>query len=160
MVMTYSQKYCLVHFIQPIQVGTQFHMSEWPLHTTLADVFAINRHDSNIDKLFNSKSSQYLSVRSTAIEDSTLGTTQVVLLDKTQELLSLHNDVVALLEENGAVFNTPEFNKEGFIPHSTIQQTQRLNVGEEVIINTLSLVDMFPGDDWQQRKVLATFNWS
>lgn len=158
--MTYSQKYCLVHFIKPVTVGTQFHMSEWPLHTTLADVFAINRQNSNIDKLLNSKSSQYLSVRTTAIADSTLGTTQVVLLDKTQELLNLHNDVVALLEENGAVFNTHEFNKEGFIPHSTIQQTQRLNVGEEIVINTLSLVDMFPDDDWQQRKVLSAFNLS
>lgn len=158
--MTYSQKYCLVHFIKPVQVGTQFHMSEWPLHTTLADVFAINRQNSHIDELLTSKFSQYPTVKTTALQDSTLGATQVVLLDKTQELLSLHNNVVALLEENGAVFNTPGFNKEGFISHSTIQQNGRLNIGEEIVIDSLSLIDMFPGDDWQQRKVLSTFNFS
>jgi hypothetical protein len=135
-------------------------MSEWPLHTTLADVFAIDRRDSHIDELLASKLLQYPSVKTIALQDSTLGTTQVVLLNKTQGLLNLHTDVVALLEENGAVFNTPEFNKEGFIPHSTIQQNERLNVGEEIVVDTLSLIDMFPSDDWQQRKVLSTFNFS
>lgn len=96
---TYSQKYCLVHFIKPLEDGVQFHMSEWPLHTTLADVFAVDRELTNIDTLLAQKLSQYLPVKTTALQDSTLGTTPVVLLDKTQELLQLHTNVVALLEK-------------------------------------------------------------
>lgn len=72
-------------------------MTEWPLHTTLADVFAINRQTSHIDELFISKYSQYPPVKTTALQDSILGTTQVVLLDKTQELFRLHSGMVALL---------------------------------------------------------------
>lgn len=156
--MTYSQKYSLVHFIKPIEPGTEFHMSEWPLHTTLADVFAIDRQGSKIDDYLELKLSKIQPVKTIAAEDSTLGTTRVVLLEKTQELLQLHADVVSLLQQYGAVFNTPEFNNEGFIPHSTIQQSERLHSGDEIVIHTLSLVDMFPGKDWQQRKVLETFS--
>ena len=157
--MTYSQKYCLVHFIQPVQVGTQFHMSQWPLHTTLADVFAINRQDSRIDERLARQFSHYAPVKTTALQDSTLGTTHVVLLDKTPALVRLHNDVITLLEENGALFNTPEFNKESFIPHSTIQQDGRLRAGDEVVIDSLSLIDMFPESNWQQRNILRTFTF-
>lgn len=135
-------------------------MSEWPLHITLADVFAINRQSSHIDELLSSKFSHHPSVKTTAIQDSILGTTHVVLLDKTPELLSLHTEVIVLLEENGAIFNTPEFNKAGFIPHSTIQQSERLNSGDEIEINSLSLIDMYPDNDWQERKILSTFSFS
>ncbi|MBI3889802.1 2'-5' RNA ligase family protein [Candidatus Saccharibacteria bacterium] len=158
--MTYSQKYCLVHFIKPVQNGMQFHMSEWPLHATLADVFAINRRSSHIDEILASKFSHHPSVKTTAMQGSILGTTHVVLLNKTPELLSLHAEVITILEESDAIFNTPEFNKAGFIPHSTIQQNERVNIGDVLEINSLSLVDMFPDDDWQQRKVLSTFNFS
>ncbi|RZM24228.1 MAG: hypothetical protein EOO88_23535 [Pedobacter sp.] len=158
--MIYSQKYCLVHFIKPLEIGVQFDMSEWPLHTTLADVFAIDRQGADFERLLASKLMGYLPVRTVAAADSILGTTRVVLLDKTKELLNLHGDVITLLEQNGAVFNTPEFNKEGFIPHSTIQNSERLDIGQKVIIDSHSLIDMFPDGDWQQRKVLFTFNLS
>ncbi|RYF29002.1 MAG: hypothetical protein EOO17_03240 [Chloroflexi bacterium] len=155
--MIYSQKYSLVHFIEPLEIGVQFHMSEWPLHTTLADVFAIDPQGADFERLLASKFIGYPPVRTAATADSILGTTRVVLLDKTKELLNLHDNVINLLEQNGAVFNTPEFNKEGFIPHSTIQNSERLDIGQKVIIDSLSLIDMFPDGDWQQRKVLFTF---
>ena len=40
--MNYSQKYTLVTFIKPLEVGASFDMVDWPLHITLADVFAID----------------------------------------------------------------------------------------------------------------------
>lgn len=40
--MHYSHKYTLMQIFQHIDEGDSFHMTEWPLHTTLADVFAVN----------------------------------------------------------------------------------------------------------------------
>lgn len=155
--MAYSQKYVLVHFISPVKDGTQFHMSNWKLHITLADVFAVSRDETSIDKKLATLLSQIKSVKTIAKNESTLGTAKAVLLDKTPQLLKLHTDIVSLLDENGATFNNPEFTRSGFLPHSTIQASGRLHANDELIIDSLSLVDMFPGNNWEQRRVLATF---
>lgn len=155
--MTYSQKYCLVHFIEPIDSGAQFHMSSWPLHITVADVFAIDRVKSNVDTALQNLCEQRESVAVTGTEESVLGTTPVTLISTTPKLLELHSDIVTLLEKCGATFNTPAYNKEGFIPHSSIQGDAKMTIGEEITINSLSLIDMFPESDWEQRRVLATF---
>jgi len=155
--MTYSQKYTLIHFISPVDVGDQFHMSEWPLHITLADVFAIDHSSSDIDRKLNELLENTLPVKTAAAKDVVLGQTPVVLIEKNQHLMSLHAKIVNLLEANGAVFNTPEFTHEGFLPHSTIQSGQRLIENDTVNIDSISLVDMFPNSDWRLRKVLATF---
>lgn len=155
--MIYSQKYVLVHFMQPLRDGVQFHMSEWPLHTTIADVFAIDRTVTNIDTSLAALLSRTAAVETIANEDATLGTTPVVLLSKTPSLITLHTDVISLLEENLAVFNTPEFTRSGFLPHVTIQKGARVYADDKVIIDSISLVDMLPDNDWEQRKVLTTF---
>lgn len=155
--MTYSQKYALVHFISPVEDGVQFHMSDWLLHTTLADVFAVARHETEIDKKLATLLAQIEAVETNAMGDSVLGTAQVVLLDKTPLLTKLHTDIVSLLEENGATFNNPEFTRNGFLPHSTVQKNGRLQEGDKVAVDSISLVDMFPDNDWEHRRVLATF---
>lgn len=156
--MTYSQKYALVHFVAPINDGEQFHMTDWPLHITLADVFAITRSMSSIDAKLAAMLSDTKTVQTTATDDGALGMTPVVLLDKTPQLMQLHMDIVTLLEKNGAEFNNPEFTKSGFVPHCTIQKRSRLQKDSEITIDSLSLIDMFPGGDWQQRKIVATFS--
>lgn len=155
--MAYSQKYALVHFISALENGTQFHMSDWLLHTTLADVFAINRRETDIDKKLAMLLAQTDHAETSAVDEGILGTTRVMLLDKTPPLIRLHTDIVSLLEENGATFNNPEFTRNGFIPHSTIQKSGQLHAGDKITINSLSLVDMFPNGDWEQRRIIATF---
>lgn len=155
--MSYSQKYALVHFTSSIQLGASFHMSDWPVHVTLADVFAIDRHGIDIDEKLAHLLTKAEPVQTTALHDALLGTAPVVLLDKTASLIALHTAIVALLEENGATFNTPEFTKDGFLPHSTIQKSGRLHTGDTIVIDSISLVDMFPGGDWMQRRILMTF---
>jgi len=153
----YTQKYCLVHFISPVSIGDEFNMKDWPLHITLADVFAIDRSTTDIDtKLKNSISSES-SVDVKATRESILGQTRVVLITKVAGIIELHESIVDLLESNEAIFNSPEFTRKGFLPHSTIQMDERLYEGDKVSINSISLVDMFPDSDWQQRRVLATF---
>jgi len=155
--MIYSQKYALAHFLTPLADGMQFHMTEWPLHTTLVDVFMIDRATTNIDAKLAAVLSEIEPVTVGAKDDIVLGMTPVVLLEKTLPLEQLHLAIVDLLEENGAIFNNTQFARDGFLPHSTIQDNGRLSRGDVITIDSLSLVDMFPGGDWEQRKVLATF---
>lgn len=145
-----------MHFINPLATGCRFGMSEWPLHITLADVFAVDRQGSDIDSKLTHLCKQKAAIIIKAANDSKLGETPVVIFDKSDELFKLHSDIISLLEESRAIFNKPDFTKSGFVPHSTIQDGKRLGIGDRVVIDSISLVDMFPDNNWQQRKVLAT----
>ncbi len=158
--MTYSQKYCLVSFVKPLAIGTEFTMIDWPLHVTLAEVFAIDRSGTNIDTKLAATIANLHSFLATADKEGTLGTTHVVLLHKSPELLKLHNRIADVLAANGAIFNTPEFTRTGFLPHCTIQKTERLRTGDQLGIEAVALIDMFPGGDWRQRKVPQNFKLS
>ena len=153
--MQYSQKYSLVGFLEHQPKGFEYNMSDWPLHMTFADVFAIDRNSTDIDeKMENVLRSQH-AVLVKPKHQAKLGDTTVILVEKTDELAELHTMVVDLLEQNGAIFNTPAFTREGFLPHCTIQKSGMLQ--KDVVIDELALVDMFPNSDWRQRKILATF---
>lgn len=154
--MSYSQKYTIAHFIHPVTAGYEFHMSAWPLHVTLADTFTIDRQGSSIDTKLAALLRKLPTATTAAKSDTVLGTTAVTLLERTSSLYNLHDSLVSLLEENSATFNNPDFIRSGFLPHCTIQKTARLNAGDQITISSLALVDMFPGGDWQQRRILAT----
>lgn len=156
MPMQYSQKYTLVSFFQPIEISTEFAMTDWPPHITLADAFATELNTGIVQKLEATLADQS-SITLSAIGDSVLGTTEVVLIKKNDVLQKLHDRIVDLLESHGATFNTPEFTRLGFLPHSTIQKSGRLNEGDKIEIDTISLIDMFPDKNWRQRRVLKKF---
>lgn len=132
-------------------------MADWPPHVTVADVFAIDRRTTDIDTKLAARLAAIAPVVTTVLREATLGTTPVMLLEKTADFKELHESIVQLLEQNGAAFNTPEFVHDGFLPHSTIQKSGRLHQGEQCIIDSVTLVDMFPEGNWQQRRVLATY---
>lgn len=154
--MQYSQKYVLVSFLESVEISSEFSMTDWPPHVTIADVFGVTFDTSLKEKLGNLLIAQ-ASIRLTVGEDATLGTTEVVLIEQNDELQKIHEQIVDLLELSGAQFNTPEFTRIGFLPHSTIQKSGRLHKGDKIELHTVSLVDMFPGEDWRQRKVLDVF---
>lgn len=155
----FTQKYTIVQFIEDTPEDTRFSASNWPLHVTVADVFAITWDVP----LMTEKLTRLLSKRAPAksvVEDDRLfgdqGQIRVVLLRKTEDLVMLHYDVIGLLEQGGWKPNSPRFAKEGFLPHSTVQKHARLSKGDEVIFDALTVIDMFPDEDPYQRKVIGT----
>lgn len=154
--MHYSQKYTLVSFLESIDINAEFTMTDWPPHITLADVFAVDL-DAGIENKLANLLVNVPSVDLTAREESKLGTTKVVLIENNDNLQNLHVRIIDLLESNGAKFNTPEFTRAGFIPHSSIQKPRKLHEGDTIAMNTISLIDMFPNKNWQQRRVLRNF---
>jgi len=154
--MTYSQKYTIVQFFQSVDEGESFSMHDWPLHTTLADVFAVNRTDELMADLQAYVDTQPLAA--TYIEGETVfGDTPVWLLKESKELRDIHLALINILEAHGVVFNSPEFTREGYIPHITKQKDGEMHIGDKIVVNAFSLVDMFPGGDWQERRAIKTF---
>lgn len=154
--MKYSQKYTIVAFTESIEPNYEFAMGNWPLHITLADTFAVELNETlvqNLKKLLALLSQIDLSIGN----NTTLGTTKAALIDKNNALQGLHNRVVDLLESSGAKFNNPEFTRAGFLPHITNLKSFDLQLGDTVRLKTISVIDMFPDGNWQQRKVLNSF---
>jgi hypothetical protein len=155
----FTQKYTIIQLFEDVSEGTQFSASSWPLHATIADTFAIDWDvPTLIEKLTELLST--LTPANSIVEDDKFfgdqGQVQVALLKKTDTLVKLHYDVIELLEQGGWQPNDPQFAKEGFLPHSTVQKHARLNKGDEVTFNALTIIDMFPGEDPYQRKVIKT----
>lgn len=159
----FSQKYTIIQLFEDVPEGTQFFWKDWPLHSTLADVFAIDWDAPTMIEKLTELLSSHTSATSVVEDDRFFGDegqVQVALLRKTDDLVKLHHDVIELLEQGGWKPNDPQFAKEGFLPHSTVQKYARLNKGEKVAFNALTIIDMFPGGDPYQRRVLKTIGLS
>jgi hypothetical protein len=76
------------------------------------------------------------------------------VLKLTDELKSLHTDLITQLKEANAEFNNPEYTQEGFIPHSTAQTDRKLEPGTKVDSTALTLIDRFPDQNGYKRQVI------
>lgn len=155
----FTQKYAIIQLFEDMPVGTQFASSNWPLHSTIADTFAIDWDVPTMVEKLTELLKNHEQATSVTEDDRLFGDqgqVRVALLKKTESLVKLHYDVIELLEQGGWKPNDPQFAKEGFLPHSTVQPHGRLNKGDEVKFNALSIIDFFPDEDPYQRKLLAT----
>jgi 2'-5' RNA ligase len=155
----FTQKYAIIQLFEDVPEGTQFFWKEWPLHSTVADVFAIDWDEAAMTERLTKLLSSHAPATSVAEDDRLFGDqgqTQVTLLKRTDDLLKLHHDVIECLEHGGWKPNDPQFAHDGFLPHSTVQKHARLNKGDEVAFNTLTIIDMLPGGDPYQRKAITT----
>ena len=77
-------------------------------------------------------------------------------MDMTPELMNLHKQIIKTLRDAGAIFDEPQFNEDGYRAHATVQKAHRLNEGDSVLIDEVTIVDMFPNQDITRRKILKT----
>lgn len=155
----FTQKYTIIQLFEGVSEGTQFSASSWPLHATIADTFAIDWDVQTMTEKLTELLNWHTPAASIVEDDRFFGDegqVQVALLRKTDDLVKLHRDVIALLEQGGWKPNDPQFAEEGFLPHSTVQKHARLNKGDKVTFNALTIIDMFPDEVSYQRKVIKT----
>lgn len=156
---TFTQKYTIIQLLEDMPEGSQFSASSWPLHTTIVDTFAVDWDETKLINELSKLLSSHESASTVALDDAFFGPhkhTRVVRLDKTDGLAKLHTDLINLLHRGGLKLNTPEYAGDGFLPHATVQKHARLNKGDAVMVNALTLIDMFPGADPDQRRVIKT----
>lgn len=152
----FSQKYCLVQFLEPIDEGFVFSAKDWPLHSTIAGVFALDRPQYG-DALGETIARQS-GVTSQITEPAFFGTNgevPVMLVGRTPEIELLHKNIVDFVLSHYGSFNEPHYLYEDFRPHVTIHG-DALAQDTPIIFDVLSLVDMFPDNDASVRRVLQT----
>lgn len=152
-----SQKWCIIAPLVNLNEGVEFNSKSWPLHITLADTHYVNWHSNKLLDKFTTLVNTTESFEIKALHRGVLGPieqpTKVTFIEKSAELLSLHNRIIQLINEHSGVFNNPEWQQDGYIPHSTIQTDSELNQGDIAIIECLALIDMFPDNNGHKRKV-------
>lgn len=156
--MAFTQKYTIVQFIDSIADGTAYPCTEWPLHVTLADVFAVDWSASELIAIVEQVVRQVKPFQAVTQWDTHFGPSkevQVTLLEKCQPLIELHTRLVAALRPGNVRFNAPQYTLDGFTPHATVQHAGRLYEGDVVTFSALNVIDMFPGGDPYQRVALG-----
>ena len=155
----FSQKYTIVSLLEDLPVGYEFAMADWPQHVTLADVFAADMvaAKNELEKLAGAQSS----LKSTIVGEDHFGddkSVHVLLLDKTPQLVELHEKIVKSLENHDVVFNNPQFTHGGFRPHTTVRDATKLKVDNDVVLNNVAVIDMFPNENPFRRKIIMKYN--
>ena len=156
-----SQKYVVVTFIEPVRPNLNFSHKEWPLHVTLLPNFVLN---GTLEVLISNLVDLSRTIAPFSIqvgEDAHFGPNGEVLVSlitPNAHILSLHTKLLRLAKTY--TFDTPQYIGEGYKPHATKQIDDRLTEGENYLIDTITLVDMFPGSNIEQREVIRTFSFT
>jgi hypothetical protein len=153
-----TQKYCLISLLEAVEVSTVFSWKEWVLHVTFAGVHFAEWNDKMLDE-FESLVNQVDKFEVATLNIDKIGDSDidVVFVEKSNNILNLHNVVIDFLEKHNAVFNNPEWNRDGYIPHSTIQKHANVDENETIQIDNIALIDMFPDGDGYMRKIIKVF---
>jgi 2'-5' RNA ligase len=157
-----TQKWCIAAFFNELDDGFEFHRSEVPLHVTLAGVFAIDDTDIELFRKlqFLLKDTKPFEIQAgDSVEWGKDKEIKVVLIENSSDMLRLLMQIYEFLIANGAVFNEPQYEGKGHILHSTIQKSGRLQKGQVVKINNISLVDMYPDEDGMRRRIVGTIKF-
>lgn len=158
-----TQKWAIAAFFDDLEDGYEFHMSDNPLHVTLAGVFAIHYKGREIYAGLSELLQDQESFTVTAGDDAYWGENKdlnVVIMEESKEMSALLMKIYKHLLNNGAIFNEPQYEGSGHILHSTVQKSGRLKKGDKVPINKVSLVDMFPNSDGYRRRIIGTVKFT
>jgi hypothetical protein len=158
-----SQKYTVVHFFENQTQGLNFPAKEWPLHSTLLDIFTLHQPLYVLQAELQSiaRTTEPFNIEATG--ETMFGTNHdiaVTLLAKDPALLELHEKLSALTEAASLTFDHPEFVGTGFIPHASIQSSGKLIIGKSYRISHISLVDMYPDENISRRAIMSTYYFS
>lgn len=152
-----NQKYCLVQFTELVEDAYEFSRDAWPEHITLAGVFRLKSMATMADLgLIASKTPSF---NSRVIDHDSFGyngeRVRVALLEKCENLILLHENMVKALKSSGADFKQPAPLGDKYRPH--ISETRKLDlkaIGYMVSFDRLSLVDLTPGGDKSNRRIV------
>lgn len=158
----FTQKYTIVQLLKDLPDGYEYSMKDWPLHVTLADIFAIDGKWSDVLEDLGKNLYAEKAFSSRVTERDLFGenrSVKVKLLENSDELQSFHEKIISILEKHGAKFNSPQHTRAGFRPHVTDQVEQGVQIGDSIEFNAITLIDMFPDKNPYQRRVLGTVHF-
>lgn len=155
----FTQKWAIVSLFDSVDEGTVFHYTDFPLHLTLAGVFAINKTGQELVQELTQLLHQQGSFPIKATRNDLFGPDKNIAVTRIEEnpnIIALHRLIHSWLTDSGAAYNSPQYQGEGFLPHSTFQKSGRLAKDQEKLITSVSLIDLYPNKDGYQRKIAKT----
>jgi 2'-5' RNA ligase len=153
-----SQKYVIAHFIKPVEPKYNFSCKEWPLHVTLLPNFVVS---NSLDELTKNLNDISYSIRPFSIQvgdDENFGPNGEVLVSLIKpdaNILSLHSKLITITKSYE--FDTPQYIGKGYRPHATKQLNNELVNDKNYLVESMTLVDMFPNNDIERREVIKNF---
>lgn len=157
----FKQKWVIASLLEDAVEGLEFDTTEWPLHVTLVGVFAIDIDGDALVGLVSGTLKEQKGFEIVANGESRFGPNKdiaVTIIEKKPELLKLHQTLIDDLVSNGAKFNDPQYQGEGYLPHCTVQKHIKMTPGEKAQVKSVSIIDMFPGGDGRRRKIYKTID--
>ena len=151
------QKYVFVELLQQPPKDGVFHMINWPLHITIVPLFAIDMDENKLLELMSKTVEGIPPANAVAADDEMFGANhdlRVTLLDMSPALKDLHNKLYSQLLDHGAVFDKPQYCGDNYRAHATVQKSGRIKKGDKILIDELTLIDMFHEQDIRQRKII------
>lgn len=153
----FSQKYTIICLLEEIMEGHEFSSTNWPLHITLADTFSISKSSKDLIRLIVKLAKKFSPINIESTNNEFFGPNQdikVTVYENNEYITKLHFEILDALQYLGVVFNDPQYTREGYKPHSTVQKHNEIKVGTKELISNLAIVDMFHNKDSNQRKIL------
>ncbi|GAB3277846.1 hypothetical protein GCM10027449_17690 [Sinomonas notoginsengisoli] len=154
------QPFVVVAFVEPAGVGQRFGKRHWPLHVTLlrfdmapeAAVLAVAGAFSSPQAV------EPLRVRVGKDADfGYRGRVRVSLVEEDAALQALHDRIRQAVEAAGGRIHSPQHTGRGFRPHISVQGGRRVHEGQEVLLESVSLVHMAPAGDAEWRLPVAAW---
>ncbi len=156
-----AQKYTVVYFFENQKPGYNFSSKAWPLHSTLLDIFTLNKPLEALGKHMKKVAVSCSPFTIKADKDTMFGPAKdipVTLLSRNTEIVHLHTKLLEAAEGCSATFDNPQYTGKGFVPHATVQQNSRLVLGQSYRISSVSLIDMYPDRAISRRKIIETYH--
>ncbi|MEV5052732.1 hypothetical protein [Arthrobacter sp. LAR12-1-1.1] len=82
------------------------------------------------------------------------GSIPVNLIEPSEELQFLHNELVRIVEQLPGRISTPAYTLEGYRPHVSHHGDKRLQQGDTFALDRIALVDMAPDGGHATRRIL------
>lgn len=155
----FSQKWIIVALFDEVQEGTEFEYTDFPLHVTLAGVFATDKTGNQLANELAKILKDEHAIKIEGDQKAAFGpyhNIPVMKVKKSPQLMALYARIYEFLADTGVTYNSPEYHGEGYQPHVTNQKSGYLQEGEQKILKSISLIDMYPDNDGYKRRVVKT----
>lgn len=155
----FTQKWAIISLLEPMREGSEFYYTDFPLHLTLAGVFAADKPGRQLADELAALLHGQPPVQIVSDKKDMFGPEKniaVMRIQQSADLLAVYKRIHIWLQQAGARYNSPQYEGSGYVAHSTFQKSGSLTAGEKRTLQSVSLIDLFPGNNGYQRKIFRT----
>jgi hypothetical protein len=138
------QKFGITIFIDKKPNNFEFMAGDWPLHITVIDSFETSMDKKELIRALKDCLSKFKINSTHIISFDNFGPNKdipVARVELTRDLRLIHNSIVGILESEKTNFKIPFLLKENYRPHITMDNSFKFEVGKEIAIKSISLID-------------------